>query len=73
MVRVFFWKHQRSGGFHERTGKELAVRMVGLLKNFQTFEKPRLNFIPRTGFLIFSKPSPGMGAHTQGLRNHGYL
>ncbi len=53
VVRVFFWKHQRSGGFHERTGKELAVRMVGLLKNFQTFEKPRLNFIPRTGFFDF--------------------
>jgi hypothetical protein len=32
LVRVFFWKHQRTGSFHERTGKESAVRTVGLLK-----------------------------------------
>jgi hypothetical protein len=27
-----FWKHERTGVFHERTGKELAVRTAALLK-----------------------------------------
>jgi hypothetical protein len=60
--------------FMQELAKNWRLERLGFWR-FPNIWEAKVRFYTKNwfGFSSFSKPSPGMGAHTRGSRNHGYL